>query len=123
MGAAGSVVSITNEQLLTNAKNGNVDAVREILASPNVDLKYSDIDGWTPLMLAIKYKHYEVCCMLINAGADVNKPNHFGVTPLSLAKSPEHADMKKALLNAGATTVATDANNLSIEFKECYNVI
>lgn len=87
------------------ASRGDVAAVREALAEgvdPNL-IK----EGQTPLQST---QSVEVAAVLIDAGADVNRPvasgRYAGLTPLHLASTPE---MAKLLIDSGANIEAGNA--------------
>ncbi|CAJ0967676.1 unnamed protein product [Ranitomeya imitator] len=82
------------EQLLHDARNGNIDGVRTLLASCkkghvtiNLDCKGKSKSnmGWTPLHLACYFGHRDVVEELLKAGTDVNILNDMGDTPLHRA--------------------------------------
>ena len=55
-----------NNQLLTAAKNGSVDEIKELMKHPLIDLNCKDSDGRTLLHLAIINVHKEVFDILID---------------------------------------------------------
>ena len=69
------------------AKNGNIGAVRQHLASGadvNLLRKWGG-KTWTTLHWAARYDHKEIVELLIAAGADVNARKKNGDTPLNVA--------------------------------------
>ena len=66
-------------------------------------------DGRTPLELAVADGQLALAYVLLQEGADPNKPDQAGKTPLMVAVDGGHAELVDALLQAGAD-VAT-ANN------------
>ena len=68
------------------AKNGNIGAVRQHLAS-GVDVNAKDDSGWTPLHWAASKVHNKTAKLLIKEGADVNAVNKDGLSPLDYAEN------------------------------------
>ena len=64
------------------ARDGNIEAVRQHLASgTDVDAK-SSRSGSTPLHFAANYGRKEIAELLISKGAEVNAKSNKGITPL-----------------------------------------
>ncbi|HEY0961022.1 MAG TPA: ankyrin repeat domain-containing protein [Pseudomonadales bacterium] len=64
--------------------------------------KNLDAGGLTPLMYAIRENCLACVQVLIEGGADLNKPDPEGVSPLTLAIINAHWDAAKALIDANA---------------------
>jgi ankyrin repeat protein len=91
-----------NEQLLTAARQGNINTLKNLLNS-GVDVNSARGDGVTALTEAIFYQaDHTVIDFLINAGADVNTRDDYGVSLLHLACSNHNAELVKKLLTSGA---------------------
>uniref|UniRef100_A0A663EAR2 Oxysterol-binding protein n=1 Tax=Aquila chrysaetos chrysaetos TaxID=223781 RepID=A0A663EAR2_AQUCH len=82
------------QQLLHDARNGNVEEVKQLLDTMDKGEIRFDINckgrsksnmGWTPLHLACYFGHAVVVEDLLKAGADVNVLNDMGDTPLHRA--------------------------------------
>ncbi|CAN0394631.1 unnamed protein product, partial [Laminaria digitata] len=56
----------------------------------------------TPLHWAASFGHADLCSLLLNEGADVNRCNNEGTTPLHEASKGGHADVVRLLLEQGA---------------------
>ena len=68
-------------------------------------------NGCTPLLLAVKKAHAKVIDVLLEKGADVNKPNNFGYTPLMIAAELGLMSITQKLLKKGAkVNVSTNDN-------------
>jgi methionyl-tRNA formyltransferase len=63
-------------------------------------------NGWTALIIALYHGNIDICRLLINMGADVNKSNQNGTTPLMYAKSysvrSNDFSLCKLLIDSGA---------------------
>lgn len=55
-----------------------------------------------PLISAVSRGNYQICKMLIEAGADVNITNSLGLTPLEMAKRQSRKQIYKLLIKHGA---------------------
>ena len=75
-----------------------------LLGKMNVDVNKANFDGRTPLFAASQTGHStQVVKVLLDAGADVNKPHKkWGQTPIFCASQNGHFEVVRALLNAKA---------------------
>jgi ankyrin repeat protein len=62
------------------------EAVIERLIQAGADINEPDIDGMTPLHIAVKVKNLTAAAYLISKGADVNIKNEEGQSPLEMAE-------------------------------------
>ncbi|KAG9478956.1 hypothetical protein GDO78_012563 [Eleutherodactylus coqui] len=101
------------EQLLRDARNGNVDGVRTLLEgykkgelTINIDCKGKSKSnmGWAPLHLACYFGHKEVVADLLKAGADINALNDMGDTPLHRAAFTGRKELVILLLDSNSDT-------------------
>ena len=106
--------------LLFAARDGQLDAVRALLAAGSDVNQVSESDRSSPLVIAIGNGHYDLGQFLLDHGADPNLKNTYGLAPLyatidmqyapvSWAPNPltdqervRHIELMKALLDAGA---------------------
>ncbi len=72
-----------------------------IQAHANVDAQ--NAEGFTPLMIAAKYGNYEICTMLIDAGADITLRNTNDGTALTLALASDKGHIVSLLKYAHKT--------------------
>jgi len=90
--------------------SGRLDVVRQAVAE-QADLN-AIYDGHTALLLAIQQQNAEAALLLIEGGADVNRPSTIGTTPLmacaSLDQPADAVAVAKALLARGAKLEARD---------------
>ena len=85
------------------ARDGNIEAVRQHLAS-GADVNAKRGDGFTPLHLAAHKGHKEIAELLIAEGADVNAQRDNGDTPLDWAILLEHTETGALLRKHGGKT-------------------
>lgn len=86
--------------LASAAFHGDVAQVKRLLATTSPD---ADADGWTPLIWAARGGRVEVMTLLLDAGADPNRPDpRRGWTPLMHALHTEQGDAARLLLARGA---------------------
>ncbi|XP_036378061.1 oxysterol-binding protein-related protein 1 isoform X1 [Megalops cyprinoides] len=99
------------EQLLHDARNGNLEGIRGLLLSMikektslNINCKGKSKSnlGWTPLHLACYFGHRGVVEELLKAGAEVNLPNNMGDTPLHKAAFTGRKEVVMLLLRFDA---------------------
>lgn len=95
-------------QLIQAVKDGNVNAVRNLLKQ-DTDVNAKQGDGATALHWAAHRADLETAGLLIEAGANVNATNDLGVTPLWVAATSGSAAMVARLLQArGDPNLAPD---------------
>lgn len=88
--------------LVDAAKNGDVAAVRSLLAKQPGSVNVASPDGTTALHWATDRDDLATARLLIRAGADVKAENRYGVTPMYSAAVAGDAAMIELLLSAGA---------------------
>ena len=97
-----------NEERLCNfSMHGNYKEVSQLLSNgvdPNCELSvdHGSWGGRTPLCRAALYGHKDVAELLINSGADPDKPEFHGSPLLHWAADAHRMDTVKILLGAGA---------------------
>ena len=92
----------TGEPLIDAARNGDVEAVRSLLAD-GADASMAEGDGMTALHWAAERGHAVVAELLLSADAAVEATTRVGsYTPLHLASRGGHGSIVRALLEAGA---------------------
>lgn len=81
--------------LLAAIRQGDPARVRNLLRTGvNVD---AEVDGQTPLALAVEQEHEEIVRMLLDAGARPDRPRHDGFTPIRLARHNGHEALAELL--------------------------
>jgi len=112
-----NAVGVNRNTALYIAASWGYTAIVEILLSngANVDLgyeglaySYDPMGGATPLMSAASRGHYEVACLLVEAGASINASTQSGWTALIAAANIGHFEIVQLLLDAGANVNARD---------------
>jgi ankyrin repeat protein len=91
----------TDSALVTAAKDGDVRAVRALLAK-RVNVNETARDGSTALLWAVYHSDAEMTKALLAAGARADTANKYGVTPLIQAARTGDTTLIDALLKAGA---------------------
>jgi ankyrin repeat protein len=105
----------TGEDLITAARNGEVDLVARILENQNnipVDYRNTE-DGGTALMAAVTSGELSVCRILLNKGADIFAANSFGRTAVNIAEESNKHEII-AVLEEHYTEVGLAAHLLLI---------
>jgi uncharacterized protein len=92
--------------LIAAAHLGHAEVVRMLIAA-GAPLDHVNNLGWTALIEAIVVgdggaRHVDTLRALVDAGADVNRPDGRGTTPLALAKNRGYDAMVSILSRAGA---------------------
>ena len=89
------------ESLLRAASAGDVDTVKALLASPNVDVNGTDDQGNTALIQGARFGHDHVVTQLLIARADPQIKNKAGKTALMVASEGGHDQTVAVLTQAG----------------------
>ncbi len=92
----------TDLPLVDAAKNQDWKSVDSLLASKDVDVNATQLDGATALAYAVYWDNLDTVQRLLDAGADPDKANDYGVTPIMLATENRSVEMVKTLLEGGA---------------------
>ena len=95
--------------LVAAARQGDVTAIRALIAhgaDPNEPAGNND---WTPLLHAIHKDQPSAVAALIDGGADVNRLAGDGMTPLMMAAGYGYADIVQLLLRRGADPRLADS--------------
>ena len=95
--------------LRQQARDGEIEAVRDLLAPAPPDLDEADPAGWTALMYAVQAGHHKIVQMLLEAGASLDQKNPSGETALHLAATQGPTESARALLRAGADLDVRDS--------------
>jgi ankyrin repeat protein len=90
----------TNMQLISNARDGNVNHVRALLTQ-GADPNFRNDGGYTALILASIYGHSEVVKTLLKGGANKDL-SYYGWTALDFAKNHNHPVIVTLLNPRGA---------------------
>ena len=98
------------QRILAAARDGDADAVRELLAGDPSLVGAVDVHRKTPLHLAAEHDHAEVAELLLDAGAELEAWTSWGATPLEWAGVLGSRRAGDVLLAHGARlTLATAA--------------
>uniref|UniRef100_A0A7N5ZPJ2 Euchromatic histone-lysine N-methyltransferase 2 n=1 Tax=Anabas testudineus TaxID=64144 RepID=A0A7N5ZPJ2_ANATE len=83
------------------AKLGNLEIVKMLLETGQVDVNAQDNGGWTPIIWAAEHKHVDVIKVLLNRGADVTINDKELNVCLHWAAYAGNVDIAELVLNAG----------------------
>ncbi|XP_077363298.1 ankyrin repeat and MYND domain-containing protein 2-like [Festucalex cinctus] len=98
-------LAASERKLLQLIEAGDVQEAAQILTSEDVRINCLDECGMTPLMHAAYKGQSDLCCLLLQHGADVNcKQHQYGYTALMFAGLSGKTDITSLLLDAGAET-------------------
>jgi len=90
-------------------RKGNINEVKQLLsAGASADTFYI---GYPVLWWAVDKNYIDIVKLLIESGANVNKPSQSGKMPLMIAADNRKVDIVKILLNAGADTNLVDKSS------------
>ena len=106
MAVSGLAAPAPELQLANAAKNGDIGAVRELLAK-KVDVNAPSADSSTALHWAVEANNLDIANLLIGAGANVNARTRYNITPLGLACENGNAAIIERLLKAGVDPNST----------------
>jgi ankyrin repeat protein len=95
------------------SRDGQLEAVRWLLAQEGIDVNLGNTDGTSPLHIASTRGHEAVVEALIAAGADVDHQNRGGVTALVDASLYGHTAIARRLVAAGARVNHADTDGFT----------
>ncbi len=98
-------------------------ALVERLLELRADVNVQDDEGWTPLHVAARDGHVDVCRMLIEAGAPVDAQVDDGWTPLHFAAYNDEMEVCELLVASGADVNALDHRGQSAFDVTSYTVV
>lgn len=91
------ITSCGKQSIQDAAKDGDLDAVKSMLAAdPNL-VSNKDGNGWTPLHWAAAYGHKDVAELLLSNHAAVNDRDGKGETPVLLSVLNSHKEVEDIL--------------------------
>lgn len=90
-----------NEVLIRKAANEGTTELVQTLVRLGTELNSVDRHGWTPLMYAVKKRHYDIVSFLLDNGADCNVRNPENETVLIFATMRNDMEMVKRILKYG----------------------
>jgi ankyrin repeat protein len=90
------------EQIVDAAKNGDLPAVRDILAEDPSKLNATDEDEYTPLHWACMRARWDVARFLIERGAELNAVGGDGGTPINWCVHHDNVDIIDLMVEKGA---------------------
>lgn len=102
------------------AFSGDIEMLR-LLLEHKPDLNLENLDGNTPLVMAVKGNQLEAIRMLVNAGADVNCESATGSTAAHYAASMAYLDCLRLLVELGAKTIYADSEAGTLLHWACHS--
>jgi ankyrin repeat protein len=93
-----------DQPLHTAAQEGFAHGVK-VLLDKGADIEARNIDGETPLLVAVRCRKYEVVSLLLARGASVAAEDHYGVTAAGAAEQRRDQVMLRLLTPAEALKV------------------
>ena len=119
-----STLSNDERELLVAAAEGDIGALVSMLFEVGMSPDTSLVSGITPLMIAASCGHIDIVDTLLQAGADVNKPNNEGKTALDKLSGKKEEGTSSyiidLLITNGAST-AVQANPTQPLFKKIFS--
>ena len=88
------------------AMAGHTDVCQYLLSLPSISAATYDLDGFSPLILAVMNGRTEAVRILLDHGASVEPRDATDLIPLCLASSGGHAEIVRLLLQKGAKIVS-----------------
>ncbi|CAG2181300.1 unnamed protein product, partial [Oppiella nova] len=99
---------MSSSDLVWSLKNGDLDSVKELFDSKEVDANAS-LDGRSPIHYAADYGHKDIIEYLIGKGVDLNVSvicgvavDKHGISPLLAAVWEGHTECVRLLIASGA---------------------
>ncbi|VDI53146.1 Hypothetical predicted protein [Mytilus galloprovincialis] len=118
-------VGFNNTVLLQLCENGDIPMINWCL-NHGVDVNQcwhdetkQSVDGWSPVMMACKYRHTEIVRMLIDRKADYDKCNSYGWSPLMMACGTGQTEILRMLLDIKADYNKCDNDGCSPVMMAC----
>ena len=78
----------------------NIDAVNYILSLDDVNINIRDIDGWTPLLIAVKFNYFIIAEILLEHCADWSLRTKKGFKVYDIIKSHNMKELLDIYINA-----------------------
>jgi hypothetical protein len=94
-------------------ENGNVAAVQTMISQDGMDIDVFGKFDRTPLHLAIRNGHIDICRLLIENGASIEVKNAHGFSALYFACLHGHVAIAEMLIGCGASLVESDLGGLT----------
>lgn len=108
----GEAASIAFYALHRAARIGDLNLVN-VLTNKGCDVNSFDVDGYTPLMLAAKGGHADICELLISKGAICDTENARQETALMLARKHRYgSDAEQVILDELARSLVLDGTKV-----------
>ena len=84
---------------MASNKKSHLEAMKELLAHPEINVNQADSDGWTSIIMAFFYGHAKVVTVLLaHPQICINQADTDGWTPLLRASQKGHVKVVEGLL-------------------------
>ncbi len=83
-------------------QNCSIFSIKKIVNNNSINVKETDSDGNTLLMIAVENGCLEVTKLLVEIGININARNNHGETALELAREKKHYKIVEYLIQQGA---------------------
>lgn len=103
-----------NNGLIYAVKNNNIELVRYLTSSTNIKINILTKDGFTPLQIAAEKGNFDIVCLLVHHGANVNKSTKTGF-PIHAAIRGRNVKVVEFLLESGADISAKYDDNTPMQ--------
>lgn len=110
LGEAGTEDDSIGGQVCELAANGNIVALKQVIAKDRVLVHSRDVDGMTPLHWASDRGHIDVIRLLLASGADINAQDLCDNTPLHIAGMANQKEVVRLLIDSKADLTLENAD-------------
>jgi len=100
--------SKVNEQFCDAILFNDVKKMKKIMSKKSFNINFRDINGNSPINMAVRSESADAVDLLITCGADLESKNCFGYTALYIASRRDNEKIVRMLVTAGADVNTQD---------------